>query len=75
MTLITITVHDLQYRAEYDGTNVIYEGWSLPGIADDVAKWKICKHTYDGYNLTATNWASDSKDYAFKWSTRGAYFP
>ena len=71
MGIVESTAITYKYRAEYSSYNVIYEGWALPGIATSVARWKICKHTYSGTNLTQTDWADGNKNFDNVWDDRG----
>lgn len=66
-----------EYRAEYSGDNLIYEGWSIwiengNSITDEV--WRIAKHVYSGSNKIQTMYAGDGS-YNYKWDDRVSLFP
>lgn len=50
------------WKGAYDASsNLIYEGWAVPGSATSAAVWLIAKYDYDGSNnLTTTTWAYTS---------------
>lgn len=65
-----------EYRAEYSGSNVVYEGWAEwkeygNGIAEEV--WRIAKHTYSGSNKIQTVYAGTG-EFKYRWDLRSDYF-
>ena len=67
----------LEYRSEYSGDNVIYEGWAVwiengNSITGEV--WRIAKHVYSGSNKIQTMYAGDGS-YNYKWDDRVSLFP
>lgn len=70
---------DESFRGDYTGTNLIYKGFSRPGILESNAAWQIAKLAYDGNNnLISITWPQDSNgkasnDYEFVWTNRTSY--
>lgn len=63
------------WRGEYDASsNLIYEGWAVPGAATSDAVWLICKYTYDASNnLTKTEWTgAPAGDFISIWDNRSS---
>jgi len=64
------------YRTAYDAnSNVLYEGWAVPGALTSAAVWIIATHEYDASNrITATLWAqttgSPPADFDQIWDNR-----
>ena len=66
----------LDYIAEYDGDNAIYEGWALyvaggAEIGDLV--WRIARNTFSGANKTRTSYAGMG-GFLYAWANRSNYF-
>jgi len=59
---------------EYNGSNPVYIGYSLPGTTKDIAKWKISKITYDiSGNPTDIQWANGTSEFDKTWNNRTIY--
>ncbi len=65
----------MRYRASFNSDNQVeYEGWALnPNAVEGDLSWQIMKHTYTSNNLTASNWANGSDDFAFSWTLKTSY--
>ena len=66
-----------EYRAEYVGGNITYEGWAEPTsfvTNESALVWQIIKHSYDASNnLTKSSWANYSDEFNKSWTARGDY--
>ena len=66
-----------EYRAEFSGGNILYEGWAIPtnSATDESAlAWQIIKHTHNSdNNLTKSSWANYSDAFDKSWTSRGTY--
>ena len=66
-----------EYRAEYSGGYILYEGWAYPnGQATNEGSliWEIIKHTHDGDgNLTKSSWANYDDAFNKSWTLRASY--
>ena len=66
-----------EYRAEFSGNNILYEGWAFPtSFATDESAliWQIIKHTHDADgNLTKSSWANYNDAFDKSWILRANY--
>jgi hypothetical protein len=65
------------FRGDYDGTNLIYAGFALPGTDESVRSWQIKQLNYTGSNLVSVKWPQynglASTAYNFAWADRASY--
>lgn len=66
------------FRGDYDGEDLIYVGFAIPGSNESARVWQIKQLNYDSNNLVSILWpqAPDGKastDYAFAWANRATY--
>ena len=58
---------------DYSGSNLIYLGKTIPGLAKSAATWQITKYTYSGANLTDIQYPSGSREFSYIWNDRASY--
>lgn len=67
------TVYSYTEKMEYDGSSqLIYQGWALPGTATSDAKWRIIKLTWTGGLCTDIQFANGKDSFDSIWDNRAS---
>lgn len=66
------------FLGDYDGANLIYAGFAVPGSSESDRVWQIKQLNYNTNNLVSVLWPQDangkaSTDYSFSWDDRTSY--
>ena len=62
-----------QYRYEFSGSFILYEGIGMPTVKEGNAGWVIKKYVNDGTNVTKITFADGSLAFDKTWSNRSTY--
>lgn len=71
-----VGISPLEYRAEYSGDDVIYEGWVIwiAGGNDTASEiWRIAKNYFDTGHKVRTEYAG-AGEFLYAWDLRTSYF-
>ena len=62
-----------QYRYEFSGGFILYEGVGMPSANKSGTGWVIRKHTNNGSQITSVSFADQSTAFDKVWNNRADY--